>query len=114
MVGAVEASVPRLYAIATDRMGLWRASASATVGLVGETPNLVALDLPFPTSLTTVAGSVPCDLPLLRRLHTRIHIDRHGSAPVHPSSGSHSTEVVRFAAEQRTVAANRSRRRASD
>jgi hypothetical protein len=28
MVGAVEASVPRLYAITTDRVGLWGACVS--------------------------------------------------------------------------------------
>jgi hypothetical protein len=78
MVGAVEAFVLSLYTIPADRMNLRGACVSATVDLVCEVPNLVALDLPFPTGLTTVASSVPGDLLLFCRRRTRIHFDKDG------------------------------------
>lgn len=78
MVGAVEAFVLSLYTITADRMNLRGARVSATVDLVCEPPNLVALDLPFPTSLTTVASPVPGDLLLFCKRRTRIHFDKDG------------------------------------
>jgi hypothetical protein len=51
---------------------------SETANQERDAPDLVTFDLPFPTSLTAVAGPIPGDLLLLRRQRTSIHVDRFG------------------------------------